>query len=169
MNKLKVIIILIFVLGCNNSLTQKPIPIDLISQEKMVDIIYDMTLINVAKGVNKSILENNGIIPEQYLFNKHSIDSTLFARSNEYYSNDLKTYQMIYDNVKIKLEKNKNIISDSIDILKQISGELSKKLIKESKINKILIDTIKIDSISKIKLINSNQYYLFLYFVIKTE
>jgi hypothetical protein len=122
----------------------------------MVDIIYDMTLINVAKGVNKSILENNGIIPEQYLFNKHSIDSTLFARSNEYYSNDLKTYQMIYDNVKIKLEKNKNIISDSIDILKQISGELSKKLIKESKINKILIDTIKIDSISKIKLINSN-------------
>ena len=156
MNKLKVIIILIFVLGCNNSLTQKPIPIDLISQEKMVDIIYDMTLINVAKGINKSILENNGIIPEQYLFNKHSIDSTLFARSNEYYSNDLKTYQMIYDNVKIKLEKNKNIISDSIDILKQISGELSKKLIKESKINKILIDTIKIDSISKIKLINSN-------------
>ena len=147
---------MIFVLGCNNSITQKPIPIDLISQEKMVDIIYDMTLINVAKGVNKSILENNGIIPEQYLFNKHSIDSTLFARSNEYYSNDLKTYQMIYDNVKIKLEKNKNIISDSIDILKQISGELSKKLIKESKINKILIDTIKIDSISKIKLINSN-------------
>ena len=157
MNKLNVIIILSFVLGCNNSLTQKPIPPDnLISQEKMVDIIYDMTLINVAKGVNKSILENNGIIPEQYLFKKHSIDSILFARSNEYYSYDLKTYQIIYDKVKIKLEKNKNIISDSIDILKQISGELSKKLIIESKINKILIDTIKIDSISKIKLINSN-------------
>lgn len=157
MNKLNVIIILSFLLGCNNSLTQKPIqPDNLISQEKMVDIIYDMTLINVAKGVNKSILENNGIIPEQYLFNKHSIDSILFARSNEYYSYDLKTYQIIYDKVKIKLEKNKNIISDSIDILKQISGELSKKLIKESKINKILIDTIKIDSITKIKLINSN-------------
>jgi hypothetical protein len=157
MNKLKVIIILSIVLGCSNSLTQKPMPPDnLISQEKMVDIIYDMTLINVAKGVNKSILENNGIIPEQYLFNKHSIDSILFARSNEYYSYDLKTYQIIYDKVKIKLEKNKNIISDSIDILKQISGELSKKLIKESKIKKILIDTIKIDSITKIKLINSN-------------
>ena len=157
MNKLQRIIILCLVFSCNNTLNQnnKP-PENLISKEKMVDIIYDMTLINVAKGVNKSILENNGIIPEQYLFNKHSIDSTLFARSNEYYSNDLKTYQMIYDNVKIKLEKNKNIISDSIDILKQISGELSKKLIKESKINKILIDTIKIDSISKIKLINSN-------------
>lgn len=157
MNKLKLIIILSLVLGCNNSLNQEPIPPEnLISKEKMIDIIYDMTLINVAKGVNKSILENNGIIPEKYLFNKHSIDSILFAKSNEYYSYDLKTYQTIYDKVKIKLEKNKNIINDSIDILKQISGELSKKLIKESKKNKILIDTIKIDSISKIKLINSN-------------
>ncbi|MBC8397298.1 MAG: DUF4296 domain-containing protein [Flavobacteriales bacterium] len=157
MNKLNLIIILSLVLGCNNSLNQEPIPPEnLISKEKMIDIIYDMTLINVAKGVNKSILENNGIIPEQYLFNKHSIDSILFATSNEYYSYDLKTYQTIYDKVKIKLEKNKNIINDSIDILKQISGELSKKLIKESKKNKILIDTIKIDSISKIKLINSN-------------
>jgi len=157
MNKLQRIIILCLVFSCNNSLNQnnKP-PENLISKEKMVDIIYDMTLINVAKGVNKSILENNGIIPEQYLFNKHSIDSMLFAKSNEYYSYDLKTYQTIYDNVKIKLEKNKKIISDSIDILKQISGELSIKLIKESKKNKILIDTIKIDSISKIKLINSN-------------
>lgn len=157
MNKLQRIIILCLVFSCNNTLNQnnKP-PENLISKEKMVDIIYDMTLINVAKGVNKSILENNGIIPEQYLFNKHSIDSMLFAKSNEYYSYDLKTYQTIYDNVKIKLEKNKKIISDSIDILKQISGELSIKLIKESKKNKILIDTIKIDSISKIKLINTN-------------
>jgi hypothetical protein len=148
---------LCLVFSCNNTLNQnnKP-PENLISKEKMVDIIYDMTLINVAKGVNKSILENNGIIPEQYLFNKHSIDSMLFAKSNEYYSYDLKTYQTIYDNVKIKLEKNKKIIIDSIEILKQISGEMSKKLIKESKKNKILIDTIKIDSISKIKLINTN-------------
>jgi hypothetical protein len=157
MKKLQRIIILCLVFSCNNTLNQnnKP-PENLISKEKMVDIIYDMTLINVAKGVNKSILENNGIIPEQYLFNKHSIDSILFAKSNEYYSYDLKTYQTIYDNVKIKLEKNKKIIIDSIEILKQISGEMSKKLIKESKKNKILIDTIKIDSISKIKLINTN-------------
>jgi hypothetical protein len=157
MNKLQRIIILCLVFSCNNTLNQnnKP-PENLISKEKMVDIIYDMTLINVAKGVNKSILENNGIIPEQYLFNKHSIDSMLFAKSNEYYSYDLKTYQTIYDNVKIKLEKNKKIIIDSIEILKQISGEMSIKLIKESKKNKILIDTIKIDSISKIKLINTN-------------
>jgi hypothetical protein len=54
------------------------------------------------------------------------------------------------------LKKIKKIIIDSIEILKQISGEMSKKLIKESKKNKILIDTIKIDSISKIKLINTN-------------
>ena len=158
MNKLKFIIIISLILSCaNNSLNEIAIkPDNLIPKENMVDIIYEMTLISVAKGVNKNILEKNGIIPEQYIFNKYSIDSTLFAKSNEYYSYDLKIYQTIYDKVKIKLESNKKIINDSIDKLKIISAELSKKLIKESKANKILIDTIKIDSITKIKLINSN-------------
>ena len=54
------------------------------------------------------------------------------------------------------MEHNKKIINDSLGIMKKLSGELSKKLIKESKLNKILIDTIKIDSITKIKLINTN-------------
>ena len=40
MNKLKLIIILSLVLGCNNSLNQEPIPTEnLISKEKMIDII----------------------------------------------------------------------------------------------------------------------------------
>jgi hypothetical protein len=158
MRKLNFITLTIFLLSCtNNSLIEKPSqPKYLISKEKMVDIIYDMTLISVAKGVNKKILENNGIIPEQYIFNKHSIDSTIFAQSNEYYSFDLKIYQSIYDAVKIKLEYNKRITNDSLDIMKKLSAELSKKLIKKSKLNKILIDTIKIDSITRINLINTN-------------
>ena len=158
MKKLNFITLIFFVLSCtNSSLIEKPSqPKDLISKDKMVDIIYDMTLISVAKGVNKKILENNGIIPEQYIFNKHSIDSTIFAQNNEYYSFDLKIYQSIYDAVKIKLEYNKRITNDSLDVMKKLSGELSKKLIKESKLNKILIDTIKIDSITRINLINTN-------------
>ena len=158
MRKLNFITIIFFLLSCtNNSFIEQPFqPTNLISKEKMVDIIYDMTLISVAKGVNKKILENNGIIPEQYIFNKHSIDSTVFAQSNEYYSFDLKIYQSIYDAVKIKLEYNKRITNDSLDVMKKLSAELSKKLIKKSKLNKILIDTIKIDSITRINLINTN-------------
>ena len=158
MRKLNFIIIIFFLLSCtNNSLIEKSSqPKNLISKEKMVDIIYDMTLISVAKGVNKNILENNGIIPEQYIFNKHSIDSTIFAQNNEYYSFDLKIYQSIFDAVKIKLEYNKKITNDSLNVMKKLSGELSKKLIKESKLNKILFDTIKVDSITKINLINTN-------------
>ena len=158
MKKLSYILIIFSLFGCvNNSLIENPtVPVNLISQEKMADIIYDMTLISVAKGVNKSILENNGIIPEEYIFKKHLIDSTIFANNNEYYSFDLKIYQSIYDEVKIKLKKNKKLINDSINIMRKLSGELSKKLIKERKINKILVDSIKFDSITKINLINTN-------------
>ena len=152
------LLIIIICYGCFDSNLSYEInkPENLISKNKMADILYDMSLINVAKGVNRSILENNGIIPENYIFNKHQIDSLTFAKSNEYYSYDLKDYQLIYDMVKIKLEKNKKIISDSIEIVKKISGKLSKKLISQSKQKKIKIDTIKFDSITKINMINKN-------------
>ena len=41
---------------------------DIISEKKMIDIIYDMALINVSKGINKRILENNGMKPKSYIF-----------------------------------------------------------------------------------------------------
>lgn len=152
------LIIIFICYGCYNSSfnNEKVKPDNLITKNKMVDILYDMSLISVAKGVNRSILENNGIIPENYIFSKYEIDSLTFANSNEYYSYDLKEYQLIYDLVKIKLQTNKKITSDSIEIVKKISGELSKKLINESKQKKIKIDTIKFDSITKINMINKN-------------
>ena len=33
----------------------------MLPEEKMVDILYDMSLISVSKGINKRILENNGM------------------------------------------------------------------------------------------------------------
>ena len=65
---------------------------DIISEKKMIDIIYDMALINVSKGINKRILENNGMKPKSYIFKKYKIDSLLFGRSNNFYAKDLDKY-----------------------------------------------------------------------------
>ena len=43
---------------------------EIISEKKMIDIIYDMALINVSKGINKRILENNGMKPQSYILKK---------------------------------------------------------------------------------------------------
>ena len=83
---------------------------DIISEKKMIDIIYDMALINVSKGINKRILENNGMKPKSYIFKKYKIDSLLFVRSNNFYAKDLDKYLHIYDQVLKKLEDRKSVV-----------------------------------------------------------
>ena len=97
---------------------------DIISEKKMIDIIYDMALINVSKGINKRILENNGMKPQPYILKKYKIDSMLFVRSNNFYTKDLDKYLYIYNQVLKKLEKNRQLINDSIE---KINLEVQKK------------------------------------------
>ena len=111
----KIIFIVVIFFGCNKDSQKITAPENLISQEKMIDVIYEMTLISVSKGVNRIILENSGVIPEKYIFEKYNIDSLQFALSNEFYSNDLNRYLDIYNRVKVKLQENKQIIMDSIE------------------------------------------------------
>ena len=83
----KILIITLIFYSCNLINKEKNnIPENLISEEKMINIIYDMSLISVSKGINKRILENNGMKPKSYILNKHKIDSLQFVKSNEYYS-----------------------------------------------------------------------------------
>lgn len=105
-NLIAIFIVLIF-LGCNSAIEKPNKPDNLISEAKMVDIMYDVYLLNAAKGVNKKILEKNGIMPEKYVFEKYGIDSVQFVNSNNYYAYDTKTYESILERIKIKLSTEK--------------------------------------------------------------
>ena len=78
-------------------------PENLISEDNMVNILVDMAIMSSAKGVNKSNIEKNGIIPDAYIYKKNNIDSTTFANSNAYYAFDIKKYDAIYLRVKDSL------------------------------------------------------------------
>jgi len=106
---LKYFLLVALVISCKNNNIEKPKkPDNLISTDKMIEVIYDISLINSVKGVNKKIIEHKGISPEDYIYKRHDIDSLQFALSNEYYAYNLKTYEAIYYNVKEKLEEDKN-------------------------------------------------------------
>lgn len=79
-------------------------PKNLISEDKMVEVLIDLSLLSSAKGLNKKILENNGITPDEYVYKKHKIDSLQFAESNLYYSYFIDDYDKIYLKVKDSLE-----------------------------------------------------------------
>ncbi len=123
--------LLLVLTSCNFISDNNSIPDDIISENKMTEILYDMSLISVSKGINKKNLENNGLKPKKYILDKYSIDSLQFVLSNEYYSKDLEKYLSIYENVLKKLEINRQIIIDSLEKYKSEQSERSNKIIKE--------------------------------------
>jgi hypothetical protein len=106
-------------------------PDNLIPKDKMVNIIYDMSLLSAAKGINRKLMEKQGVHPEQYIYKKYDIDSLQFVQSNEYYAFDLKAYDDIYKQVKIKLNKEKKHYTEMVLLEKKQKDSLGKALRKE--------------------------------------
>jgi len=102
-------VMMVFVFGlfmsCDNDKMNKPD--NLIPESRMVDIIVDLSMLNSGQGLNKALLDNAGIIPEDYVYAKYGIDSIQFNSSNAYYAHNIDMYQDIYTNVKLKLNSKK--------------------------------------------------------------
>lgn len=114
---IRIVIVAFFVflaLSCHNEVKIEK-PKDLIPESQFSEILYDMFLINSAKGVNKKLLEDEGIFPEEYIFKKHNIDSLRFASSNKYYAFNQKTYDKILNQVKQRVEREKGIYQKELD------------------------------------------------------
>lgn len=89
--------------GCQD-IHRSPKPEDLIPEDKMEDVLIEISLLNGARSYNKDLMEAKGIEPDKYIYEKFGIDSVQFVKSNEYYSEHYKQYQGIYTNVKNRLE-----------------------------------------------------------------
>lgn len=96
-------VFIILAMSCQNvERTEKPD--DLIPEKKMVDILTELSLLHAARNYNKNLLEETGLNPTTHLWNKYDIDSLQFVRSSDYYSENYKQYEKIYDQVKERLE-----------------------------------------------------------------
>lgn len=112
-------------------------PKNLISKEKMVNIIMDVRLLSSANGKNKTTLENNNLQSETYIYKKYNIDSLQFALSNAYYAYYVDDYLEIYNKVK-----------DSLATLKEEFSELAEKEKQEKKYKDSIQTIIKRNSIN---------------------
>ena len=101
----KYLIIFIFIIGCSSNA-----PEDLISEEKMESIIFDIMILNASSGYDLKI--DNDMISDELIFRKYDIDSAQFYNSELYYSRNPKIHFNIYSNVKRRIQK-------SIDSLKK--------------------------------------------------
>ena len=123
-------------------------PEDLIPQDKMVDVLTEMSLMYAARNYNKQKLENTGIKPDKYIYEKFDIDSLQFERSNDYYSEQYAQYEQIYDSVKMRLQ----VLKTRLDSIREreVKIEDSIKLAQKDSIKALdstEIDSTKVDSL----------------------
>jgi len=107
--KYLVLIFALFMLSCQSVEKMKK-PDNLISEDKMVEVLTDLVLLNSAKNYNRRILEETGIKVNSYLYEKHGIDSLQLAQSTQYYADDASKLDKIYRTVKDTLEARKSIL-----------------------------------------------------------
>lgn len=102
---------LIFLLNsCKQEAIQKPK--NLIEQNKMVNIIYDLSLLEGIKTQNYGVKQN--INAMKFVYDKYKIDSLQFVKSNQYYASDIRNYKKMYEEVSKRIENNKAYL-DSIE------------------------------------------------------
>lgn len=137
--------------GCKQRIIDEPD--HLIPPNKLENMLYDLSLLNSLKGVDKDALEENGIIPTEYLFKKYDTDSTAFTKSSVYYAaKNPEEYAAILKSVKKRLEAQRKIINDSIDKVKKENTKLTNE--KDSLIvprSQTLLKNLKSKQLKKAK------------------
>lgn len=129
--------------SCKKEIAKEPD--HLIEKEKMVNIMYDLSILESIKIQNPSSLDSFKINSNEYIYKKYKIDSAQFAQNNIYYAADYKEYKKIFEQLKSRLDKDKTL-TESL-----IKNKKKKALLLEKKNKKLKAKRVS-DSIKKIKL-----------------
>jgi hypothetical protein len=118
-------ILISLIFSCKEEVVKKPE--NLIEKEIMVDVMYDLALLEAIKYQSPNALQAHKINPDEYIYKKYKIDSAQFVQSNMYYASDYKEYKKMYDQINSRLVKNKSLLEEAIKNEKDKSLLLKKE------------------------------------------
>ena len=114
--------LLVSFVGCRKEETVKA-PKKLIDKAVMVNVFYDLALLEASKYQMMSKTEYQKISPKEFIFKKYKIDSAQFSQSNIYSASSIEEYKAMFEQVQKRLQTN----SDKMDtIIKQKQKKLKK-------------------------------------------
>lgn len=139
-----VILVLILSVSCKKDLVKEPK--GLIERKKMIDIMYDLSILEAMKYQNPLSLDSIDSDPKKFVLKKYKVDSLQFAQSNIYYASDYNTYKDMFDEVgkRIAVEQR------AADSLVKIDEKKAAKANKNKKVDPAL----KREEIKKAKILN---------------
>ncbi|WP_445381096.1 DUF4296 domain-containing protein [Robiginitalea sp. IMCC43444] len=112
--KLKTCLLLLFLVSaaCSEKLVEKPE--NLIPEEKMISVLYDMALLDAIKSSHPQVIARNKVYVMDFLYEKYGIDSLQFVKSDLYYASIPSKYQAIYKAVEDRLSRERDSITNLI-------------------------------------------------------
>lgn len=117
-------------------------PENLIPEDKMVEVLTEVYLINAARSFDNRTILDNKMKLDSFIYNKFKIDSAQFVNSNAYYTANLQTYNRLF----VKVEERMLKLKAEVDSLMLVRvREMEAQRIKDS-IAGVEIDSIRVDS-----------------------
>ena len=128
---MKKIILILAVLAvfvsCKEEVVQKPER--LIEKDVMIDIMYDLAVLEAIKYQNPVSLDTFKINPRDFIYKKYKIDSLQFAKSNVYYASDYEDYKLMFEQITKRLDASKK----SADSLVNLEKKKKKPVLQNNK------------------------------------
>lgn len=106
MKKLAFILVSALALSsCGNQGAEQPKK--LLSEEQMVDMLYDISILQAINSYSPSKLDSSKVDARNYIYKKYKTDSLTFAQNHQYYASDLDVYAGIQKKVAEKIDQDK--------------------------------------------------------------
>ena len=121
------LVVLTFLVSCKEEVVQKPER--LIEKDVMLDIMYDLSVLEAIKYQNPVSLDTFKINPRDFILKKYKVDSLQFAKSNVYYASDYEDYKLMFEQITKRLETTKK----SADSLVTVEKKKKKPVLQNNK------------------------------------
>lgn len=129
MNKNYIFIVLItLTISCK----QETKPNHLIEKEVMVNIMYDLSILQALRYQNPTSIDSFQINARDFVYKKYRIDSLQFAQSNVYYSTNNEQYKEMFNQVVGRINKEKAAADSLLKVEIKQKSKINKTKLKES-------------------------------------
>ncbi|MGJ8683670.1 MAG: DUF4296 domain-containing protein [Nonlabens sp.] len=106
-----ILILFVILLGSCSRIERTPKPDPFFDTQEMADIMTDVYLVEGSMTANRKSFAELGIIADDYIYQKHNIDSVSFSNNFNYYADRVDEFLLVLDIVDEKLA----VIKDSVN------------------------------------------------------
>lgn len=159
-NCIIIVLVLFLSVSCKKELVKQPKK--LIEKGKMIDIMYDLSLLEAMRYQNPVSVDSIDTNPVKFIYKKYKVDSLQFAQNNIFYAADYDSYKEMFDEVGKRLAVAQRATDSLVKIDEKREAKEAKAKKKES--SKVKKDSVKktipkvnIDSIKRMIKLNRNK------------